>query len=234
MRGPNLYSLALLPAVLACSPLEEPSLGSSADAKACSAAQAAQSFGTAAIDPSLVRPSLSWAEASTAGSIRLVDVRLAQGSCASRVNGVLLSQVRLSNGVVLEQVPPDGRVAVRESGSAFHADSWLDTSDPHPELSGATFVMGARVGYRRQRGLTTDYIGLWRRRGEAVLQAFSVSEAGEVSSAIPVLKSDLPVRSVSYFPAPDTPSGRLGLVQEDRSGAIRLIGLDWYHSGLFR
>lgn len=93
--------------------------------------------------------------------------------------------------------------------------------------------MAHRVGFRRDEGvLKTDYVGLWRDDRRSAVRAFSSLPDGGFTAPVPVLTSSLPLRSVTYFPAPDTPSGRLGLVQEGPRGETRLISLDWSHPGL--
>ncbi|MGH8076118.1 MAG: hypothetical protein ACREPE_02170 [Lysobacter sp.] len=104
--------------------------------------------------------------------------------------------------------------------------------DPHPQNVAGTFVMAARVNSFGPTSAGGNFVGLWRDDVGVRLYAFTRDNAGAFSDPKLVLSSTLPLRSVSYFPAPDSPSGRLGLVQE-AGDEIRLLSLDWYHPQVY-
>lgn len=75
-------------------------------------------------------------------------------------------------------------------------------------------------------------VGVWQ-AGETWLVAAFIRQPQGFSVPVKLLRSRRPIRSVSYFPSPDTNTGRLGLVAETGRG-IALASLDWDHDGMTR
>jgi hypothetical protein len=102
-----------------------------------------------------------------------------------------------------------------------------------PDMDGV-FVNAARVSsWRTPAGLHRGYLGVWRTRRRCTVAAFSVDPAGNAAAARAVLSSREPILGVAYFPAPDTNSGRVGIVQKTSARAVRLLGFNWSHDGWF-
>jgi hypothetical protein len=164
--------------------------------------------------------------------LSLVAVRRAEGSCTDALGAFVMGNLYLQGGTALAREAPDRPFTVREGASIaqYHASR----NDPHPEVPGAEFVMGFRAGYRREGDvLTTNWLGLWRGPKGDFVQAYKQAKPGEFKLMRKLLTSSSRLRSVTYFPAPDTPSGRIGLVQDHNGGEVRLISIDWSHPGLF-
>lgn len=220
-----------LAALAACAASEShDTLSATTDRSCSSRVPAAQALRFSPVPPGAVRQSLVFASGIAPKSIRVVRTDLATGPCAASVRAFVMDHVFLTNGRAFAVKAPDGGLAPLTGISM--RESSLSPRDAHPR-GGGEFVMGYRMGYRRDDGaLATNYLGLWRDEGRSVVRAFSSLPAGRFTDPVPVLTSTLPLRSVTYFPAPDTPSGRLGLVQEDPRGGTRLISLDWSHPGI--
>jgi hypothetical protein len=107
----------------------------------------------------------------------------------------------------------------------------LDAAGPHPELPGYSFAMATLVQRQFAPGGTPvadHYAGIWHKGDASVVASFSRPIDGAFTTPRPILTSAAPLRSISYFPSPDTPSGNLGLIQEgDRK--IHLIAVRWSH-----
>lgn len=149
-----------------------------------------------------------------------------------------LAQVYGPTGVVL--FANDSAVTVHETpkmsdgrnGEAhFKKYRALDAAGPHPELPGHVFVMATLVQRQFDPGgkpVADHYAGIWRKGEASVVASFSRPIDGAFTTPRPILASAAPLRSISYFPSPDTPSGNLGLIQEgDRK--IHLIAVRWSH-----
>jgi hypothetical protein len=204
-------------------------LNSAADCKSLAAAGTVRLL---ALDPQTIASSFFWANG-PAGTLQLVGGRRIEPGCAAAVTDFSMSQMRLADGTVLKQMEVNGPFLPATERLAFSAEE--DRTPPHPPIAGAEFVMASAAGFSRQpAGLTTHHVGLWRDSGRSRLYAFSRSASNRLIAPIPVLSSRLPLRSVRYFPAPDTASGRLDLVQEDGAGRARVVSLDWSHPGLFQ
>ena len=99
-----------------------------------------------------------------------------------------------------------------------------------PDLPNAEFLQADRVeSVRTEAGLSTRYIGLWKQGGGSLIAEFTVpSDGARPVQAIPLMKSYLPIRSIDFFPSPDTRSGSVTLVQKGGQ-AIRVVKFDWWH-----
>ena len=69
---------------------------------------------------------------------------------------------------------------------------------------------------------------MWQAGETWLVAAFIRQQGGRNSAPVELLRSRKPIRSVSYFPSPDTNTGRLGLVVDDGK-TIALVSLDWDH-----
>ncbi|MGZ8284256.1 MAG: hypothetical protein ACXW27_01270 [Allosphingosinicella sp.] len=227
-----LIATAVLLTTAACATSESNDTLSAATDRSCSGqVPAVEALRLSPAQPSAARQSLVFASGIAPESIRFIRTDLATGPCAASLHAFVMDHVFLTDGRAFAVEAAGGGMSPL-SGTSM-GESSLSPRDAHPQDDGE-FVMGYRVGYRRDNGaLVTNYVGLWRDKGRSVVRAFSSLPGGRFTDPVPVLTSNLPLRSVTYFPAPDTPSGRLGLVQEDPRGETRLISLDWSHPTIF-
>lgn len=162
------------------------------------------------------------------GQLKLGDVSRLDGTCAGRLQAFRMADLYLSETLAL-RLGEDGQPhPSSDDATGYRALFAIGAGQPHPTAPRGDFVMATSV----QAGATGDgageFVGLWRQGAVSTLYAFSRDAGGRFGAARPLLDSRLPLRSVSYFPGPDSPSGRLGLVQE-AAGEIRLISIDWFH-----
>lgn len=168
------------------------------------------------------------------GSITVSDAVDLHGPCAGNLVAVHGPAFLFETRVALSWSGAD-RLAVTTNGpglSAAIADRTLNTG---PSLTGAERFVRASVVDRRRTaaGLETDYVGLWRGRTNSVVAIFTRRDDGVTSVPRPLLKAQ-GLLSATYFPAPDTASGDVGLVQSRKDGSVRVLRLRWSHPGVFK
>lgn len=159
-------------------------------------------------------------------------VTLLEGPCADGVHAFRMSQFVFQDGAFYT-AGLDGRL-VHATDTAGLTQYWngLFFTD-HPEISQARFSMAANVGFSSKADDTPLLrVGVWQ-AGETWLVAAFIRQQQGYSAPITLLRSRQPIRSVSYFPSPDTNTGRLGLVV-DSGKTIALVSLDWNHDAMTR
>jgi hypothetical protein len=162
------------------------------------------------------------------------DVLHVTGACRHDVVGFELSLVYLRNGRMVE-IGQDRSVSpVREARSAGRFQA-IAAGDDHPAWDKGEFVMATRVDIRRTSdgAVTESFIGVWKGRKASTVGVFRKAPNGSFSSPSALLVSSLPIRSVSYFPSPDAPSGRIGITQEAPE-SVRLVNASWFHPDLMK
>lgn len=162
-------------------------------------------------------------------NLSFLHVTVLSGRCAAFVTASKMGLLGLSNGDAY-QIRPDATVVPWNPAFPLFERPKLDHSEI-PRFRFATFVHAEKIASRQtQAGLTKRYIGLWKEKAGWLVAEFTVPAGeGKAGDARPLLRSRLPLRSVSFFPAIDTPSGSLFLVQEGKARSVRLIRLDWEH-----
>lgn len=155
---------------------------------------------------------------------QLTSVVTASGPCADHIAFFRMSRLYLDTGAVLE-IGPELQLT---ASSALQSVQPLSGVIPHPEIDGLSFVAATQVDLSAKQ---TAYVGLWESGDVSRLYAFETSNDGKLSDPKLILSSSAPLVSVSYFPSPDTNSGRLGIVQKAQD-KVRLLSLDWGHSRL--
>ena len=148
------------------------------------------------------------------------------GSCAAFVRGANSGVVGLASGHFYRVIPNVSPVP--EDGIIFRKPD-LEASQI-PAISDAQFLDADRVESRRSGNkLARRYVGLWKQGDSWLIGEFTVPELGGKAGPVRLLlRSTLPIRSITFFPAPDTPAGNLTLVQEGRE-SIRVIDFLWKH-----
>ncbi|MEH6419849.1 hypothetical protein [Pseudomonas sp. CGJS7] len=160
--------------------------------------------------------------------LKLGDVSRLEGDCAQRLMAFRMADLYLSEQVAL-RLGDDGQPRPSGDDAAGYRTLYaIDSKQAHPETIAGEFVMATRVESAAPGTQAGEFVGVWRGTSASKLYAFSRDAAGRFGAPRLLLDSTLPLRSVSYFPAPDSPSGRLGLVQQ-APGEIRLISVDWFH-----
>lgn len=155
------------------------------------------------------------------------NVTTLSGRCTPFVQAAKMGLIGFSNGDVY-QIKPDGIVPWQPLGPLFERPKLNESQIP--SFPNAQFLQAVDIGYvGTKMGLAKRYVGLWKQAGNWLIADFKVLEGGSIIQVQPLMRSSLPLRSVSFFPAPDAPAGSLFLVQEEPSGNVRLIRLGWRH-----
>lgn len=162
-------------------------------------------------------------------SLTLTDVTLLTGACAPSVNATLLDKVGLVDGSVY-QLKDDGLVAWPVPFDTMFDRVELAESRK-PALKNARFLHAVEVESKSTNlGIITRYLGVLQQGSGSVVVDFAVSADGQQPIKVrPLIRSMLPLRSVSYFPSPDTASGSIFLVQERSISEVRVLRLNWWH-----
>lgn len=78
--------------------------------------------------------------------------------------------------------------------------------------------------------MTSDvHIGIWKRDGLYVANAFVLKGEKLGGKLLPILTSKRPIRSVGYAGMPDSPSGTIFLAIESADGGLDLESYNWAH-----
>jgi hypothetical protein len=215
--------ILVAPACQGYAPPQSPAVASVASASRASCAAGPGALSTAPVAMGEVEPSLIYLQPfePEVYSLDRASATMLSGPCASSVTAMVLDKVGLSDGKVY-QANLGGIAPWPVAYSSMFNRANLDKSQL-PDIPNAQFVHAVAVEGRR-------YAGLWKQKDGSLIVDFKVPEAGGRAIDVrPLLRSRLPLRSVSYFPAPDTRSGGLYLVQEAAPGQVRVIRFSWWH-----
>ncbi|WP_338759124.1 hypothetical protein [Massilia sp. METH4] len=164
--------------------------------------------------------------------ILLSDMAWLQGPCADGVHASRMGVIFFDDGAAFA-AGQDGRFTHMPRLAGLTNFGGGPLSGEHPPMEQARFIMASNVMTttiaNEKRSLD---VGLWQAADGYVVAAFT-RRGGRFGAPVELLRSTRPIRSVTYFPAPDANSGRLGLVMADEAGTA-LVGLDWTHAALSR
>lgn len=162
-------------------------------------------------------------------NIRPSTIALLEGPCAQDLQAFRMSQIAFRDGAIFQALSSDRFIYVPDMQSLKNARGNRLFSG-HPDIAQAQFIASDTVdgGY----GKPSLDIGVWKTADGYLVAAF-LQEGSGYAAPIPVLRTKEPIASVTYFPAPDSNSGRLALVQHTASGVV-MVSLDWNHNALSR
>lgn len=170
-----------------------------------------------------------WSPQIASDSRKLIENRRISGPCARSVKAFLVSTATLESGEGFD-FDPQGAVSPREAASQLEP-AVLAASAP---AGHGQFVMATRVDGRNDpQGVLTNYLGLWRKGNQWTVASFSQRGKDNVGAVKPLLTSTVPVKSITYFPAPDTRSGQISLTLQETPRTTNLLGFSWYHPQWF-
>lgn len=159
-------------------------------------------------------------------------VALLEGPCADGVQAFRMSQFVFQDGAFYT-AGIDGRLVHATDTAGLTAYWEGQRFTDHPQINQARFSMAANVGFSSKLDdAPLLRVGVWQ-AGDTWLVAAFIRQQQGYSVPVELLRSRQPIRSVSYFPSPDTNTGRLGLVV-DGGKTIALVSLDWNHDAITR
>lgn len=183
-------------------------------------------------DDTSIGQSITWAPSDppdfhglTGNPIRL------SGACATYVAGYNLGQAVLTTG---EGFTFTAHYAIESSATASRATAPDSVRGAPATLGVAKFVMATRVQSVMLAGaLQSDYLGLWNGPDGSVVASFRVSQNGAATTPRVLFTSSAPLRSVSFFPAPDSAAGSISLAQITGPEEVQLFTYRWNHAAWF-
>jgi hypothetical protein len=211
----------------ACTSLAQPERSSES---VCSASQAARSLRLVQLSAGDLKNQISWAAGKDVGTVEVTEGALITGECADAVEHFHVRNLYLTTGGVLE-VTPLG-LEVTDRGPSI-ASKTLPAGGPRPK-GGGDLVMAYRFDTTSSPGGPfAAYIGVWRTRSGSAIRLFTEQPGGGFTQPRTVLEGRFEARSVTYFPAVDTPSGRLDIVYRIEPQQTGIITFRWSHPGVY-
>jgi len=167
-------------------------------------------------------------------ALSLATIEQLDGSCATLTRRSTGGFLQLADGRVFGPSAKPGEHIFQEAPGPFAADAYDRRTSAEKRLPlhrGSRLLLSVRVNSHPAGG---DFVGVWRVGKKWLIRSFTQREDRSFAKLRPVLSSRLPVRSITYFSSPDTPSGRLEMVQEQRDGRARSLAFHWSHGLAFK
>lgn len=155
------------------------------------------------------------------------SARLLQGPCAEGVHAFLMNMIAFNDGAVFS-ANAKGQFPATPKATGLTTFWGRPMTGGHPLIQHAEFITGSKIGGADAQPSLN--LGLWKTSEGYLVAAFIRRETG-FSTPIELLRSKQQIKSVTFFPSPDTNTGGLGLVVNTENG-IALLNLDWDHSSL--
>lgn len=163
-------------------------------------------------------------------NLMLSDVTMLEGPCASDVYAFRMAQI----------VFKDGAIFTANSSNQF---AYLRVGNGFTKL-GVDLAPSARMGPERNRLIMTSTVtsagsddgkrsldvGLSKTDDTYIIAAY-IRYGNRAAAPVELVRSTQPIRSVTYFPSPDSNSGKLGILRDGSEGVV-LISLGWDHATL--
>lgn len=163
--------------------------------------------------------------------MKLAGVAALEGPCAHDVAAFRTGLIAFQDGAVFAPAPGGG--FVRRPDASLLPDPGAPGPYERNAMAQARFIVAAQVhALDTSAGKRSMRVGLWQRGAEYVVAAYTLDDRG-AAPPVELLQSVHPIRSVTYFPSPDTNTGTLGLVEETPD-SIALVSLGWDHVALSR
>lgn len=198
----------------------------------CSTArEIAASVSLRSVDPTYTAASFIWRSEKNE-IIKIENVRHIYGPCAPLLSGFLATNLYFGEITGLSGFVGRPEVVQPPLGTKTEGFDAIRNYGTLAQWKMGQFVTASRIGDVRTDGnLSTVYVGLWRNRAHSYLGVFHRNAAGHYDEPSWLGTSDLPIRSISFFPAYDVKAGKLGILQEAPEG-LRLINVNWMHPDL--
>jgi len=167
-------------------------------------------------------------------ALTLSAIQQLYGSCAILVQRSMGGSFQLADGRVFVPTSKLGEHIFQPAPGPFAAhfnDQRTPAEKQLPRVGGSSLLSSVKVDFQTGGG---DFVGVWRVGNKWLVRSFSLREDRSFTKPRPLLTSRLPVRGLTYLASPDSPSGRLELVQQQRDGRARSIVFDWWHNFAFR
>ena len=206
----------------------------------CAAPGKASDLHVAPGDPAAITPTLRMLPWS-GDQLEVKSARVVSGECLASVQSFSASAIRLE-GNLMVQVGDTGEVSVMTAAPRLPALPSLKPKQGHgdaddQDLTDPTlgeYLTAARIeAVHSATGITQYFLSVWKLKGGAVIAVMARQPDGVISTPIKLLRSQLPVRSVTYQPAPDASGGTIGITQE-ADGELHLIEVRWTHHDFAR
>jgi hypothetical protein len=160
------------------------------------------------------------------------NVRYVSGRCAARLSGFEATNLYFGKVVGLSGFDGRLKVVTPPLGTPTKGFNTIKKSEGPANWKGEQFLMASLLGQKKVgEGFTPLYVGVWGTKNRSYVGVFEQKPSGLFSEPALLATSNIPIRSVSYFPSYDSPSGKLGLLQESLHG-LRLVNVNWMHPDL--
>ena len=159
-------------------------------------------------------------------------LKVLSGPCAAEVEEALHELVRFSDGSVFRISSNGGAlVPAMDAKSAFVPEDLQ--ANEIPMFEGRRFIDADRyLSVRTGAGEEERYVGLWSDGKRWTVATFATTPGGGGEVRCLLFHSNVPLRGLTFFPAPDTPAGQLWTVQEGPSGEVRVVTIGWRHESV--
>lgn len=181
---------------------------------------------------------LTWAGGD---NLKIAEVLKVTGDCRRSLAGFTGTALRMQ-GDFSVPVSATGEMAPAASVAPLRTvpriPDVVHDDHSHIAVDFGEFVSGTPLSANPAPRATEFFLGVWRPAqrfaggGQGIpastVGVYARTSDGIFSSATPLIRSSMPLRAISYVPAPDGQGGIVGLVQ-DAPGETRLIAVRWAH-----
>jgi hypothetical protein len=171
---------------------------------------------------------LTW----SGSQLKIAQVRTVTGECQASVTGFAGADLLFKGNLA---APVDAGGALQAARAAPRLPTQPDEEGhTHSDAGFGEFITGTRIAVKSSPQGTTDYfVGAWRKGTTYTVAVFARNPQGILSPAAALMRSQFPVRGISYAAGAQPTEGVLGVTQE-APGELRLISVDWTHQDFTR
>lgn len=162
-------------------------------------------------------------------NISFLGINLLEGACVDEIYASKMGQVTFNDGEVFAR-NSDGTWIYSRNEKEPTSSAGLDSLH-YPSISEASFIMASSVDRNGMNGEpATLSVGIWKTVDSYIVAAF-IKRHNVYTSPMEIARSAKPLKSVTFFPSPDSNGGSLWLLQNSKK-EVSIISLGWDHSAL--